>query len=61
MSEKHPKYHRRRREVGEKEEESEGLEKEKRFVTAGDLLVINHSTREERELGVNVGEAERRK
>lgn len=38
------KCHRRRREVGEKEEEIEGLEERKaarRFVTAGDLVVIN--------------------
>lgn len=47
--EDHLKCHRRRREVGEKEEESEGLVERKaarRFVTAGDLVVINQRERE---------------
>lgn len=44
----HLKYHRRRREVGEKEEESEQLLERKaarHFVTAGDLVVINQGQR----------------
>ena len=48
--EDHLKYHRRRREVGEKEEESEGLGERKaarRVVTVADLVVINHTEREE--------------
>lgn len=47
--ENHLKYHRIRREVREKEEESEGLVERKaacRVVTAGDLVVINQRQRE---------------
>lgn len=58
--EDHPKYHRRRREVGEKEEESEGLGERKaacRVVTAGDLEAINQRAREKEKRAVSESSA----